>query len=112
MSPRNERATCKELVEPRLASKGWSWDEQLCIGPGRVALTGDKMYDSSQAIVADYVLRFRGVPLAVLEAKAEPSNAADAIQQASRYAERLALRFSIATNGHDWIVTDNKTGAF
>jgi type I restriction enzyme R subunit len=112
MSPRNERATCKELVEPRLASKGWSWDEQLCIGPGRVTLTGDKMYDSSQAIVADYVLRFRGVPLAVLEAKAESSNAADAIQQASRYAERLALRFSIATNGHDWIVTDNKTGAF
>ena len=112
MTARNEFTTCKELIEPALASKGWSWDEQLRIGPGRVNLTGDKMYDSSQGIIADYLLRFRGVPLAVLEAKSESASAADAIQQASRYAGRLSLRFSIATNGRDWIVTDNKTGAF
>lgn len=112
MTTRNERATCKELIEPALASKGWSWDEQLRIGPGRVNLTGDKMYDASQEIIADYLLRFRGVPLTILEAKAESSPAADAIQQGSRYAERLSLRFSIATNGHEWIVTDNKSGAY
>jgi type I restriction enzyme R subunit len=110
--PRNERTTCKELIEPALAQKGWSWEEQLRIGRGRVNLTGEKMYDSAQEIIADYLLRYRGVPLAIVEAKAEDETAADGIQQGSRYAQRLSIRFSIATNGKEWILSDNATGAF
>lgn len=109
---RNERETCRELIEPALRQAGWAYDEQLRIGPGRVNLTGESMYDASQAIVADYLLRFRGVPLAILEAKSEGESAADGMQQGSRYAQRLMLRFSIASNGHDWILTDNETGDF
>lgn len=109
---RNERLTCKELIEPRLAALGWAWQEQLRIGPGRVNLTGDAMYDETQSIIADYLLRYRGVPLAILEAKSEAESAADGMQQASRYARRLSLRFSIASNGNDWILTDNDTGDF
>lgn len=109
---RNERLTCKELIEPRLAALGWAWQEQLRIGPGRVNLTGDAMYDETQSIIADYLLRYRGVPLAILEAKSETESAADGMQQASRYARRLSLRFSIASNGNDWILTDNDTGDF
>ncbi|MFH2063893.1 MAG: DEAD/DEAH box helicase family protein [Pseudomonadota bacterium] len=115
MTARNERATCKELIEPALAQVGWEWEEQLRIGPGRVNLTGDSsesMYDETQAIIADYLLRYRGIPLAILEAKAESETAANGMQQASRYANRMMIRFSIATNGHDWILTDNQTGAF
>ena len=109
---RNERQTCKDLIEPRLAALGWAWQEQLRIGPGRVNLTGDAMYDESQSIVADYLLRYKGVPLAILEAKAESESAADGMQQASRYARRLSLRFSVASNGSDWILTDNESGNF
>ncbi|RJQ65144.1 MAG: hypothetical protein C4519_28845 [Desulfobacteraceae bacterium] len=112
---RNERATCKELIEPVLRNLGWDWDEQLRIGPGRVNLTGDSpasMYDETQQIVADYLLRYRGIPLAILEAKAETESAADGMQQASRYAQRLLIRFSIASNGRDWILTDNETGQY
>jgi type I restriction enzyme R subunit len=109
---RNERLTCKELIEPRLTGLDWSWQEQLRIGPGRVNLTGDAMYDETQSIIADYLLRYRGVPLAILEAKSEADSAADGMQQASRYARRLSLRFSIASNGNDWILTDNDTGDF
>jgi len=115
MTARNERATCKELIEPALSDAGWDWEEQLRIGPGRVNLTGDSpdsMYDETQAIIADYILRYRGFPLAILEAKAESDSAADGMQQASRYAHRLLIRFSIASNGRDWILTDNDTGAF
>ena len=115
MTARNERATCKELIEPALASVGWAWEEQLRIGPGRVNLTGDSpesMYDETQAIVADYLLRYRGIPLAILEVKAESESAANGMQQASRYAQRLMIRFSVASNGHDWILTDNTTGTF
>ena len=107
---RNEQQTCKELIEPQLTAVGWAWQEQLRIGPGRVNLTGDAMYDENQSIVADYLLRYKGVPLAILEAKAESGSAADGIQQASRYARRLSLRFSLASNGHEWLLTDNDTG--
>lgn len=107
-----EHATCKELIEPALAEAGWEWQEQLRIGPGRVNLTGETMYDETQAIIADYILRYRGVPLAILEAKAESHSAADGMQQASRYAARLGIRFSIASNGHEWIITDNETGDY
>jgi type I restriction enzyme R subunit len=109
---RSEKLTCKELIEPRLAALGWSWHEELRIGPGRVNISSDAMYDETQSIIADYLLRFKGVPLAVLEAKAESLSAADGMQQASRYARRLGLRFSISSNGNDWILTDNDTGDF
>lgn len=109
---RNERQTCRELIEPALETKGWSWQTEFRIGSGRVNLTGNSMYDETQAIIADYILRYRGIPLAILEAKAEGESAADAMQQGSRYARRLSLRFSIASNGTDWILTDNDSGEY
>jgi type I restriction enzyme, R subunit len=109
---RNERQTCGELIEPALRESGWSWDSQVEIGRGRVNLTGHAMYDDSQRIVADYVLRLWRMPLAILEAKAEGEDAAAGIQQGSRYAKRLGLRFSISSNGHRYILTDNKTGDY
>jgi type I restriction enzyme, R subunit len=115
MTPRNEHLTCKEVIEPTLKALGWEWEEQLRIGPGRVNLSGDSsdsMYDASQSIIADYLLRFNGIPVAILEAKSEAHSAADGMQQASRYAQRLMIRFSISTNGNDWILTDNDTGKF
>lgn len=110
--PRNERDTCRELIEPALTAAGWEWEQQLRIGPGRVNITGDTMYDETQAIVADYLLRYRGIPLSILEAKSESESAADGMQQGSRYARRLSIRHSIASNGNDWILTDNDTGDY
>lgn len=109
---RNERDTRKQVIEPALDAAGWQWTREVMIGPGRVNLTGPSMYDDTQKIVADYVLRYWNVPLAILEAKAAAESAADGIQQASRYANRLGLRFSIASNGSDFILTDNSTGAY
>lgn len=109
---RNERLTCKEVIEPALSAAGWSWQEQLRIGPGKVNLTGDSMYDETQLIIADYLLRYRSLPLLILEVKSEGEDAADGMQQASRYARRLSIRFSLAANGTDWILTDNDTGDY
>ena len=109
---RNEAQTCRELIEPALVRAGWQLERELRIGPGRVNITGEAMYDESQAIIADYQLRYRGIPLVILEAKAEGLSAADGMQQGSRYARRLLIRFSLASNGHNWILTDNDTGGF
>ena len=112
MMARNERQTCTDLIEPALEKAGWAWQSQLRIGRGRVNLSGPNMYDETQEVIADYVMRYRDIPLAVLEAKAESESAADGMQQASRYARRLSLRYSLSSNGSDWILTDNDTGAF
>jgi type I restriction enzyme R subunit len=109
---RNEAQTCHDVIEPALKDAGWEWDPQVLIGRGRVNITGEKMYDPSQSLIADYLLRLHQMPLAVLEAKAEIYDAADGMQQGSRYAERLKLRFSIATNGRDYILTDNQTNHY
>ncbi len=110
--PRNENQTCRELIEPALKNAGWAWEREVVIGPGRVNLAGESMYDETQQIVADYVLRYSSMPLAILEAKAEDEAAADGMQQGSRYANRLGLRYSIASNGVEFILTDNETGKF
>jgi type I restriction enzyme R subunit len=91
---------------------GWSWDRHLRLGPGRVNISGGSMYDESQCLVADYVLRLSRLPLAVVEAKGEDEAAADGIQQGQRYAERLGLRFSVASNGTEYLLTDRKTGGY
>ena len=110
--PRNENQTCQELIESALAAVGWQFERQLRIGPGRVNISGEAMYDASQAIIADYLLRYRGISLAILEPKAEGASAADGMQQASRYARRLLIRFSFASNGREWILIDNDTGEY
>ena len=69
--PLNENATCEQYIEPALEVAGWEFERQLRIGPGRVNIIGDGMYDESQEIVADYLLRYGGVPLGIVEAKAE-----------------------------------------
>ena len=109
---RNEIQTRLELIEPALEDAGWTWSREVMIGPGRVNLSGERMYDEHQYIVADYVLKLYGMPLAILEAKREDEDASDGMQQGSRYAQRLSLRFSIASNGREYIVTDNKTGEY
>jgi len=109
---RNETQTCRELIEPALRQAGWAFDRQLELGPGPVNLSGGNMYDDTQRLVVDYLLRLGPLPLAILEAKAETEAASDGMQQGSRYANRLGLRFSIASNGSEHILTDNQTGAF
>jgi hypothetical protein len=69
--------TYRELIEPALQQASWSWDRRIVIGPGQVNIAGGSMYDDSQQLIADYLLRFWQMPLAVLEAKAENNAAAD-----------------------------------
>ena len=100
---RNEDKTCRELIEPALTTAGWNFDRQLPLGPGPVNIAEGSMYDPSQRLILDYLLRFGHIPLAVLEAKAETEPAADGIQQGQRYAGRLAASIGdelVATN-HD-----------
>ena len=72
-----------KVIEPAITNAGWAWEAQLRIAPGRISITtGESMYDNTRAIVADYILRYRGIPLAILEVKAESAIAAGASETA------------------------------
>ena len=50
---RNERQTCKDLIEPALTRAGWEWEEQVRIGPGACDIVfhrGGKSIDQSSWI--------------------------------------------------------------
>ena len=68
---KSEAQVRKEIIDPALQAARWQYDEEVVIGPGRVTLSGESMYDLSQEVRADYVLRMGQMPLAVLETKAE-----------------------------------------
>jgi type I restriction enzyme R subunit len=70
------------------------------------------MYERGPVDLRDYLPRYKRVPLAIEEAKAQTESAADVTQQAYRYARWLDLRFSISSNGAGWILTDNDSGEF
>lgn len=107
---KSEAQTRRELIDPALREAGWRWEREVVIGTGRVNLSGGTMYDPTQRIVADYLLKRGELPLAVLEAKREDADALDGIQQAERYANRLGLRYAVATNGRAYVLVDLATG--
>jgi type I restriction enzyme, R subunit len=110
-----EADTCRGLVVPKLQAVGWdnepySIAEQRTITDGRIVPVG-KSFIRRPPKRVDYLLRYRrDFPLAVVEAKAEYKTAADALQQAKRYAEMLGLKFAYATNGAEIIEFDYFTG--
>jgi len=99
----NEADTRAKLIDPMLRQAGWSEDlieREYVISPGRIQATelGD-FQDSPRK--ADYVLRYQGLPIAVVEAKAYTENADVGIQQAIAYAELLGAPFAYSTNGRE-----------
>lgn len=115
MPPLSEADTCRKYVIPKLQAVGWddephSIAEQRTITDGRIIPVG-KGFVRKPPKRVDYLLRYtRDFPLAVVEAKASYKKAADGLQQAKEYAEMLGLKFAYATNGHEIIEFDYRSG--
>jgi type I restriction enzyme R subunit len=108
----NEADTCRKLVVPKLVDAGWekhphSLTEQRYLGR-KLGPDGKPLRDQFKR--ADYVLRYAGNPIAVVEAKAEYKRPADGLEQAKVYAQLLDVKFSYATNGHGIREFDFHTG--
>ena len=65
----------------------------------------------AKAEIADYVLVYRNIKLAVIEAKAWDKALTEGVGQAKSYAAKLAVRFTYATNGQAIYSIDMTTGA-
>jgi len=108
----NEAETRAEHIDPALKAAGWGVVEgsrilrEYPITLGRIEGLGRR----SKPLIADYVLVYRNRKLAVVEAKAWDEELTEGVGQAKNYAERLAIRFTYATNGQGLYGIDMETG--
>lgn len=108
----NEAETRAEHIDPALKAAGWGVVEgsrirrEYPITLGRIEGHGKR----GKALTADYVLEFRNTKLAVVEAKAWDIALTEGAAQAKNYADKLAIRFTYATNGQGIYSVDMESG--
>ncbi len=108
----NEAETRAELIDPWLKSCGWGVVEgskilrEFPITAGRIQTGGIR----AKKLTADYVLVYKGIKLAVVEAKSDVQEVGEGVAQAKLYAEKLSLETTYATNGREIYSICMKTG--
>jgi type I restriction enzyme R subunit len=108
----NEAETRAEHIDPALTTAGWGVVEgsrirrEYPITLGRLEGHGKR----GKALTADYALIYRNTKLAVAEAKAWDEELTEGVAQAKKYAGKLAIRFTYATNGQGIYGIDMQEG--
>lgn len=108
----NESETRAELIDPKLKACGWGVIEgskvlrEHNITAGRIQSGGGR----SRRDIADYVLVYKGLKLAVIEAKSDDLEVGEGVMQAKKYAEKLQLETTYSTNGKAIYQICMKTG--
>jgi type I restriction enzyme R subunit len=108
----NEAETRAEHIDPALAAAGWGVvpvsriRREFPITLGRIEGHGRR----GRGLTADYVLEYRNIKLAVVEAKAWDEEVSAGLAQAKNYAAKLAIRHAYSTNGRSLYAIDMETG--
>jgi len=99
----NEAETRAELIDPKLKTCGWGVVEgskvlrEYNITAGKIQTGGGR----GKREIADYVLVYKGIKLAVVEAKSDELEVGEGVMQAKKYAEKLKLETTYSTNGKE-----------
>ncbi len=107
----NEAETRAELIDPKLKSCGWGVVEgskilrEYGITAGKIQTGG-----RGKREIADYVLVYKGIKLAVVEAKSNELPVGEGVMQAKKYAQKLQLETTYSTNGKEIYQICMKTG--
>lgn len=114
----NEADTRAKYIDPALKASGWEYDgtsivsrevrvrREFSITEGRI-LGGGKR---GKLKIADYVLEYKGVRLAVVEAKKFDLNYTEGTAQAIEYAAKLQVPYAFSTNGQKIRQINMRTG--
>ena len=112
----NEAETRAELIDPKLKACGWGVVEgsrilrerDVCkITEGRIQVGGGR----KRPLIADYILVYKNIKLAVVEAKSNELEVGEGVAQAKQYAAKLRLETTYSTNGKEIYQICMKTGA-
>ena len=99
----NEAETRAELIDPKLKACGWGVVEgskvlrEYNITAGKIQTGGGR----GKREIADYLLVYKGIKLAVVEAKSSALEVGEGVMQAKKYAEKLKLETTYSTNGKE-----------
>jgi type I restriction enzyme, R subunit len=108
----NEAETRAELIDPKLKACGWGVVEgskvlrEYHITEGKIQTGGGR----GKKEIADYVLVYKGIKLAVIEAKSAAQDVGEGVMQAKKYASKLQLETTYSTNGKAIYQICMKTG--
>lgn len=108
----NEAETRAELIDPKLRACGWGVVEgskvlrEYQITAGKIQTGGGR----GRREIADYVLVYKDIKLAVIEAKSVLQEVGEGVMQAKKYADKLQLDTTYSTNGKEIYQICMKTG--
>ena len=98
----SEQDTRRQLIDPKLREAGWEVAEGSRIITERYFTNGRLTQSGRKAKSRyDYVLIYKNIKLAVVEAKKSGMSYGDAVGQVKDYNEQLKLPFAYATDGND-----------
>lgn len=108
----NESDTRRKKIDPKLKEAGWEvipeseiFTEQSAyeIAPGRIA-----NHERNPKKI-DYLLVYKGIKIAIVEAKKDEVDVSEGVAQAKEYAKRMKIRFTYSCNGDKIWAIDMKT---
>ena len=108
----NESETRAELIDPKLRACGWGVVEgskilrEYNITAGKIQTGGTR----AKKLTADYILVYKGIKLAVVEAKSAELEVGEGVAQAKQYADKLKLETTYSSNGREIYSICMKTG--
>lgn len=109
----NEAQTRLDKINPKLKECGWGVvkESRVLVEQNAYKLTNGKIgSSSSRALKVDYILVYKGIKLAIIEAKSDEKDYNEGVAQAKLYAQMMNIRFTYATNGDKIYEIDMLTG--
>lgn len=110
--PLNEAETRAEYIDPKLTESGWGTitDSKILreyrFTDGRLQVGGTR----SKPEIADYILVYKNIKLAVVEAKQLDLPPTEGVAQAKTYAQKLSIVYTYSTNGQKIYQINMDTG--
>ncbi len=105
----SERDICTKFITPALMAAGWDIDlqvlEEVFFTDGKIIVKG-KLTSRGIRKRADYILYYKSIPVAIIEAKDNNHSVRAGIQQALDYARILDIPSVFSSNGDGFLYHD------
>jgi len=105
----SERDICTKYITPALQNAGWDIEsqilEEVSFTDGKIYVKG-KLTARGQRKRADYILYYKSIPVAIIEAKDNNHSVRAGIQQALDYALLLDIPSVFSSNGDGFLFHD------
>lgn len=110
--PLSEADIKAKFIDPKIHESGWLEDyliREYSIAQDRFFVEGEEYRKLDTKKFADYVLKYKEINVALVEAKAEDEDPEKHLSQAQDYAKRLDVPFAYVSNGKKTILYDRRT---